>query len=68
MNTINALNKMIISITMEIKEKYPELEKYLNEMPITIPNQKRPEINMDALQKHYDSLVNLLIKYKNNHI
>jgi hypothetical protein len=66
MNTINALNKMIISITMEIKEKYPELEKYLNEMPI--PNQKRPEINMDALQKHYDSLVNLLIKYKNNHI
>jgi hypothetical protein len=40
----NELNEKILKITMRIKEQYPELSKYLNEMPITIPDEKDPEV------------------------
>ena len=58
------LNKKIIDITMLIQKKHPELSKYLAEMPVTIPDVKSPEIDVENLQKYYNSLKDLLSKYE----
>ena len=53
---------------MKIKEKFPELSKYILEMPVTIPNMENPEITRKALQEYYDSLNVLLKDYIENQI
>lgn len=57
------LNSKILQITMKINDQYPELSKYLNEMPITIPDEKNPEITIKNMQAYYDSLNSILNKY-----
>ncbi len=61
------LNQKILKITMTIKDKYPELSKYIEEMPETIPDQKHPAVKQDALQSYYDSLDSMLKKYGVEH-
>lgn len=61
------LNSKIMKITMVIKEQYPELLEFLNEMPVTIPAEKNPEINLNALKTYYESLISVLAKYKLEH-
>ena len=57
------LNSGILKITMKIKEQYPELYKYIEEMPVTIPDEKHPEITLQNLKIYYDSLNSILNKY-----
>jgi 3-oxoadipate enol-lactonase len=64
---IKDLNSKIMEITIIIKDKYPELLKYLNEMPITIPSEKNPEITLKNLSAYYESLNTVLTKYKLEH-
>ena len=61
------LNEMIVGITNKIRERDPELLKYLNEMPITVPDQENPEITGKTLAAYYESLVAILDRYENNH-
>lgn len=61
------LNAKILQITMTIREQYPELLKYLNEMPVTIPAEKNPEITLKILKTYYESLISVLAKYKLEH-
>lgn len=61
------LNNDILSITMKIQDEFPELSKYIAEMPVTIPNTDNPEINTKSLQDYYNSLETLLKKYTRNH-
>jgi esterase/lipase len=61
------LNSKILEITIIIKNKYPELLKYLDEMPATIPAEKNPEITLKNLSAYYDSLNAVLNKYKLEH-
>lgn len=61
------LNAKILKITMTIKEQYPELIEYLNEMPMTVPTEKNPEITIKNLNDYYDSLNAILTKYKLEH-
>lgn len=61
------INAKILKITMTIKEKYPELLKYLDEMPETIPVEKNPEISLKNLNTYYKSLSAVLTKYKLEH-
>lgn len=61
------LNAKILEIIMVIKDKYPELLKYLDEMPMTVPTEKDPEITLKNLNIYYDSLKAILIKYKLEH-
>lgn len=63
MATEKELNSMILKITMTIRDQYPELSKYLEEMPVTIPDEKDPEITRTNLKTYYDSLISLLNKY-----
>lgn len=67
METEEEINAKILKVTMVIQENYPELSKYLNEMPITIPIDSRPEVNVKNLQKYYDTLVTLFRNYVAEH-
>jgi hypothetical protein len=67
MKTEEELNADILKITTIIRDKYPELSKYISEMPITIPNEKNPEINIKNLQDYYNSLSEILKKYAPTH-
>lgn len=67
MKTEAELNENILKITMTIRNEFPELIKYLNEMKVTIPDVETPEISKKILQDYYDSLENLLRKYAPNH-
>ena len=67
MKTERELNNDILKITLTIQEKFPELSKYIAEMPVTIPNINNPEINIKNLKNYYDSLDNLLEKYAASH-
>jgi hypothetical protein len=58
------LNSKILEVTMKIKDHYPELSKYLDEMPVTVPSEKDPEITLNQLKTYYESLNSLLNKYK----
>jgi len=63
-NIEKELNAKILKITMTIKDHYPELSQYLDEMPVTVPSEKDPEITLNHLQTYYESLNSLLNKYK----
>jgi hypothetical protein len=66
MKTEKELNAEIIKKTLMIQEKFPELSKYIEEMPITIPT-NNPEINIKNLVDYNNSLENLIEKYAENH-
>lgn len=63
MEVINTINAKILSITLKINKEHPELSKYLSEMPVTIPTDENPEMNLKILTNYYDSLVKLLKEY-----
>lgn len=66
MKTEAQLNADILKITLMIREKYPELSKYVSEMPITIPDVESPEINAKILTDYYDSLKAIVENYAQN--
>ncbi len=66
MKTEKDLNADILEITLTIQTKYPELNKYIEEMPVTVPNKEEPEINNKHLENYYNSLVALVDGYNNN--
>lgn len=66
MKTEEQLNADILKITLLIREKYPELSKYVSEMPITIPDVESPEINAKILTDYYDSLEAIMENYARN--
>ncbi|HSL88592.1 MAG TPA: hypothetical protein VK870_04785 [Ignavibacteriaceae bacterium] len=68
MESAKELNVKILDITMIIQEKYPELLKYLGEMPVTIPDKKSPEIDCKNLREYYDSLSSILENYAREHL
>ena len=61
------MNSKILKITMTIMDQYPELSKYIEEMPVTIPNENNPEITQSNLKLYYESLSLMLNKYKTEH-
>ena len=66
MKTEAQLNDDILKITLMIREKYPELSKYVSEMSITIPDVKSHEINAKILTDYYDSLEAIVENYAQN--
>ncbi len=67
MKTENELNDAILKVTMKIRDNYPELSKYITEMPVTIPDEKDPHVGLKNLQDYFDSLNELLKKYDEEH-
>lgn len=62
MKTEKELNEKIMALTNEIREKRPELIKYIDEMPIGQPSEDNPEINEKNLKDYVKSLKDLLKK------
>ncbi len=67
METENDLNAKILKITMTIKDKHPELSKYIEEMKVTIPDENNPEITLKNLKAYHDSLNSVLTSYLVDH-
>jgi hypothetical protein len=67
MKTENEINNAIIKTTMEIQKKFPELSKYLTEMPVAIPDAVNPEITIRSLEDYSESLDTLVTKYSKSH-
>jgi hypothetical protein len=61
------INQKIIRITMAIKDRYPELSKYMGEMRATIPDEENPRVTMEDLVKYHDALQSMLDKYVPEH-
>ncbi len=57
------LNAKILAITIRINDQFPELSKYIEEMPVTIPNEQHPKITQTNLETYYNSLSSILNKY-----
>jgi hypothetical protein len=58
------LNERILAITQLLNDKYPELVQFIPEMTQTNPDEKDPDINRRTLKEYYDSLVQMIRKYK----
>lgn len=58
------LNAKILEVTMKIRYHYPELSKYLDEIPVNIPAGKDRGITLNHLKEYYESLSSILNKYK----
>jgi hypothetical protein len=67
MDTTMYLNAKILRITMLIKDKYPELSKYLDETRESIPNETDPEVMRNKLKVYYDFFKAILSKYIVDH-
>ncbi|MFY7964708.1 MAG: hypothetical protein ACOVO1_07410 [Chitinophagaceae bacterium] len=62
------VNDSIIKTTTEIGDKFPELSKFIDEMPLLIPDESSPEINSEVLEDYQLSLKSLLTKYSASHL
>ena len=67
MKTESELNADILKITITIQNDFPELLKYMGEMPVTIPDNNGSGISIKALNDYYNSLDTLLKDYATNH-
>ncbi len=68
MQAIEEINQKILLKTLDIQTNYPELSKYLEEMPITIPDLENPQITLQNLKEYYNSLNVLVNDYASTHI
>jgi len=68
MKTEKELNRDILQVTMKIEEMFPELSKYIEEMPVTISETDSNATSIKNLEDYYNSLNVLLKSYSINHL
>ena len=61
------LNKMIFLLNQRIHKEFPELIKYLDEIPEKFESDTQKGINNKNLKDYLDSLKDLLKTYTKNH-
>jgi len=59
MDNIHEWNEKIMALIEKLKNDHPELIKFIDEMPMTIPDKTDPQINITILKEYYLSLLNL---------
>lgn len=57
------LNSEILKIAMTIRDYYPELVVFLEEIPVPILDERNLEITHNQLKSYFESLNSLLTKY-----
>jgi hypothetical protein len=67
MQSQKEITDAIAKLTIEIRERYPEISKYINEMPVTNPDQEHPQMSDELLNEYYDTLRDLVDKYSAKH-
>lgn len=68
MKTKAELEQEIINITMVIHTKFPELAKYISEMPDGVSGSDTNEIDTKNLIEYYNSLQEVLQEYLKTHV
>jgi len=64
MKSIKDIEHDILKITMEIRNEFPELYKYILEMPMAVPDKGEMAIERENLIDYFESLKELLTNYK----
>ena len=67
MKSKEELNKMIFLLTQKIHREFPELIKYLDEIPEKFESDTQKGVNNKNLKDYLDSLKDLLKTYKKDH-
>lgn len=67
MKNLDTLIREITQLTGNIESNYPELYQFLDENPMTIPNEGRPEMDREALEGYLESLKRLLGDHLKSH-
>lgn len=60
MERLSVLFKEINKLTPKIALEYPDLYKFLDENPITMPNSEHPQMNTENFADYLDRLKHLL--------
>ena len=68
MKTIHQLNDDIQQITTKIATEYPELTKFIVEMPPKNNEEIDEDITLQDLKNYYSSLESLLKNYSKDHV
>jgi hypothetical protein len=61
------IDAKIFAVINKINSKYPELLKYINEIPTFERNKDTPDITIKHLNGYYESLCSILMKYGAEH-
>ncbi len=61
------INRDILRIENTINTEFPELSKYIREMPVKISYKVGPEISIQNLKNYYNSLNELITHYALSH-
>jgi hypothetical protein len=67
MKTEKELEEFILNITMKIQTEYPELSKFIKEMPENVSENNKDAVNSTNMEEYYNSLVKLLAEYAKTH-
>jgi hypothetical protein len=68
MKTKAELEQDIVNITMKIHMDFPELSKYISEMPENLSRKNNNLIETKNLKEYYNSLEEVLLEYNKTHI
>lgn len=63
MKDLHNILKEITELTTHIETSYPELYRSLQEIPMTIPTSKNPNVDKIVMQEYLESLKQLLEHY-----
>lgn len=67
MRNLHSLLNEITELTNTIETRYPELYRYLEENPLTIPAEEHPHIDKQILKDYLQSLKQLLKHHLETH-
>lgn len=67
MKTENQYEQAILGILNKIRDDFPELLKYINEMPLRLNDSYRKGIRVEELEAYFNSLTELYIDYSGSH-
>jgi len=67
MSQLQSIENEIIRLTTLIESMYPELYKFLEENPLTIPSVNHPNINTKIMEDYLESLDQILKHHIETH-
>jgi hypothetical protein len=68
MKTIAEVEKNILAITLKITREYPELTKYITEIPIPFSQKNEQQNDLQLFLNYYNSLEKVVTEYAKTHI
>jgi len=67
MTTYKSIMADILNTTMQIQEQFPELTKFIPEIPVSMPVNSDQDVTLKSLKEYHDSLKKLLENYSSQH-